>query len=105
MEQLRAVALAVFALACAVPVGYGMTRWIPGALGSAERLFVAWTLGLGAIAYALTLVGLAGGFWPPVVLAVPILLASAALAAARWRPHAQMVKPRWNVASALRSGP
>ena len=73
--------LAAYPLVCALPIGYALTRVAGSALAPTERLLIGWTAGLGALSYALTLVGLAGAFRPPVVLLLPGALAVAVVLA------------------------
>ena len=81
MEPLRALVVAVYVLTCSLAVGGALSHVVRATLGVAERVVVGWTLGLGAVAYALTLVGLAGAYWPAVVSLTPGLLALASIAA------------------------
>ncbi len=78
---MRALALAGLLLACAVPAGAGLLR-LAGleekrTSGRAERWLLAAAAGLGLLATAYTLIGLAGLFTPPLVLLLPPALALA----------------------------
>jgi 4-amino-4-deoxy-L-arabinose transferase-like glycosyltransferase len=79
MEALRALALAGILVACALPVGAGALRLAglegKDAAGTGERWLLSAAAGLGVIAYAFTLLGLAGLFFPGVVLLLPPALA------------------------------
>ena len=87
MEAVRALVLAGLLVACAVPVGAGLLRLAglegKDAAGTAERWLLAATAGLGAVASVYTLLGLAGLFFPSVVLVTPLALALLALLPAR----------------------
>ena len=83
MEPLLALLLAAYTLACAYVVGHAALARTVGGLSVSERVVVGWTLGLGLLATVLTLLGLAGGFWPPLALALPGAVAVVALAVAR----------------------
>ena len=87
MEAVRALVLAGLLVACAVPVGAGLLRLAglegKDAAGTAERWLLATTAGLGAVAFVYTLLGLAGLFFPSVVLVAPLALALLALLPAR----------------------
>ncbi|HEX2327067.1 MAG TPA: glycosyltransferase family 39 protein, partial [Chloroflexota bacterium] len=81
MDAVRALALAGLLLACAVPAGAGLLR-LAGleekrTSGRAERWLLAAAAGLGLLATAYTLIGLAGLFTPPLVLLLPPALALA----------------------------
>ena len=83
MDAVRALALAGLLLACAVPAGAGLLRLVgleeKHTTGRAERWLLSRALGLGLLATAYTLIGLAGLFTPPLVLLLPPALALALL--------------------------
>ncbi len=95
MEALRALALVGYVCACATVTGMAALEVlrVPRCVRGAERWSVATGVGLGVQAYVLTLIGLAGWFWPPVVLAAPFTLAALGGAASRptlrwtWTPR------------------
>ncbi|HET7770397.1 MAG TPA: glycosyltransferase family 39 protein, partial [Chloroflexota bacterium] len=83
MEPLKALVLAAYVLASALLVGYALLGPVRSALSESEHVTLGWAVGMGGLAIALTLVGLAGSFRPLVVLLLPGALAAAALAAGR----------------------
>ena len=82
MEALRALALMGYVCVCAAVTGMAALHVlrVPRCVRGVERLGVSAGMGLGLHAYALTLIGLAGWFWPSVVLAVPLTLGVSGLA-------------------------
>ncbi|MGI8423303.1 MAG: ArnT family glycosyltransferase [Chloroflexota bacterium] len=77
MEAIRGLALAAYVLVCALPVGLALLRLARVSACGAERFFLAGSLGLGAIAYSLTLLGLSRAFWSPVVVIAPAVIGAA----------------------------
>ena len=83
MDAVRALALAGLLLACATPAGAGLLRLVgleeKRTTGRAERWLLSATAGLGLLATAYTVIGLAGLFTPPLVLLLPPALVLALL--------------------------
>src|SRR5262245_34604815 len=92
MDPLRTLALTGLLVAVCLPVGSAALRLLgleaKDVDGAAEHGLLAVAAGLGTLALLLTLVGLAGALWAPVVLALPAALAllSWPLAMTQWGP-------------------
>ncbi|HEU5315770.1 MAG TPA: glycosyltransferase family 39 protein [Chloroflexota bacterium] len=81
MDAAVGLALALYVVACSVPLGVALLRRLDVAAcaGRDERLVAGAALGLGAQAYTLTLLGAGGLFQRWVVLAMPLALAVVAV--------------------------
>jgi hypothetical protein len=86
-EAARALALAGALVALSVPAGAGTLRLLGvrrnALVGRAERYLLWTSCGLGAQAFGLTLLGLAGMFVPAAVLGLPVVMAGVGSLAVR----------------------